>query len=101
MVPTGVAVAVPEGYAGLLTPRSGMAARRGISILNAPGLVDSGYRGELKVALVNLGEEAVAISRGDRVAQLMVVPIADPDFVEVDELPPSSRGSQGFGSTGT
>ncbi|HSM01527.1 MAG TPA: dUTP diphosphatase [Acidimicrobiia bacterium] len=100
IVPTGVAVAVPEGHAGLVTPRSGLAARSGISVVNGPGLLDSGYRGEIKVILVNLGQEMVEILRGDRIAQLVVVPVATQEFEVVDELPESTRGEGGFGSTG-
>ncbi len=100
MVPTGIAVAIPDGYAGLVNPRSGIAARNGIGVVNAPGLVDSGYRGELTVVLINHGSEAFKIKRGDRIAQLVVVPVVVQEFVEVDELPPSSRGGGGFGSTG-
>jgi dUTP pyrophosphatase len=100
MVPTGIAVAIPEGYAGLVTPRSGLAHRCGIGVVNGPGLVDSGYRGELKVILVNHGTEAVELARGDRIAQLVVVPVAAQTYLEVEELPPSGRGEGGFGSTG-
>lgn len=99
-VPTGIAVAVPDGYAGFVVPRSGLAARQGIGVVNAPGLVDAGYRGEISVVLVNHGDEPVNIARGDRIAQLVVVPVATQEFVEVAELPPSSRGDWGFGSTG-
>ena len=100
VVPTGVAVAIPEGHAGLVVPRSGLAARHGIGVVNGPGLVDSGYRGELRVLLVNHGDEPVAIERGERIAQLVVVPIETPEFEVVDELPPSARGEGGLGSTG-
>jgi dUTP pyrophosphatase len=100
VVPTGIAIAIPEGYAGLVTPRSGLAARNGISVVNGPGLVDAGYRGEVKVVLVNLATEPFEIARGDRVAQLVVVPVVAQDFVPVDELPDSMRGAGGFGSTG-
>lgn len=100
LVPTGVAVAIPEGYAGLVTPRSGLAIRHGISAVNSPGVVDSGYRGELSVILINHGDEPVELERGDRIAQLVVVPVEVQDFVLVDELPPSTRGEGGFGSTG-
>ena len=100
MVPTGVAVAIPEGYAGLVGPRSGLAARSGLSVVNGPGLVDSGYRGELKVILINHGSAPIILERGDRIAQLVVVPVVEQEFVEVDELPPSLRGKGGFGSTG-
>ncbi|MCH7585606.1 MAG: dUTP diphosphatase [Acidobacteria bacterium] len=101
LVPTGVAVAIPAGFAGLVTPRSGLAVSSGIGIVNAPGLVDSGYRGELKVILVNHGAETVDIRRGDRIAQLVVVAVEAQEMVEVEQLPPSSRGEDGFGSTGS
>ena len=101
IVPTGIAVAIPEGYAGLVTPRSGLAARHGISVVNGPGLVDAGYRGEIKVVLVNLSKESFNVERGDRIAQLVVVPVAAQEFVVVEELPDSGRGSGGFGSTGS
>ncbi|MGI9649384.1 MAG: dUTP diphosphatase [Acidimicrobiia bacterium] len=100
MIPTGIAVAVPEGYAGLVVPRSGNAARHGIGVVNAPGLLDSGYRGEINVILVNHGGDPFTIKRGDRIAQLVVTPFVVQDFVEVDELPESVRGDGGFGSTG-
>ena len=100
-VPTGIAVAIPEGFAGLVTPRSGLAARHGVGVANAPGLVDAGYRGEVKVIMVNHGVEPVDISRGDRIAQLVIVPIPEWDFEEVEELPESVRGEGGFGSTGS
>lgn len=101
LVSTGIAVAIPQGYAGLVVPRSGLALRHGIGIVNAPGLVDSGYRGEIKVILVNLGSEPVEVSRGDRIAQLVVVAVEEQEFVEVGELPDSGRGEGGFGSTGS
>lgn len=100
MMPTGIAIAIPDGHAGLVVPRSGLAARHGISVVNAPGLVDSGYRGEIKVILVNLGAEPVDIRRGDRIAQLVVVAVATQQYVEVEDLPDSARGEGGFGSTG-
>ncbi len=100
MVPTGIAVAIPSGYGGLVVPRSGLAARHGISIVNAPGLIDSGFRGEIHVIAVNLGSETYHFERGDRIAQLMIVPAFTPLLVEVEELPDSSRGVGGFGSTG-
>jgi dUTP pyrophosphatase len=103
VVPTGVAVAIPDGYAGLVLPRSGLAARHGVTCLNAPGLVDSGYRGELKVVLVNHDpEQDYAVSRGDRIAQLVLVRMEQADFVLVpeDELGESERGWGGFGHTG-
>ncbi len=100
-VGTGIAVAVPGGWAGLVVPRSGLARRHGLTVANAPGLIDSGYRGELIVVLVNHGDETVSIAAGDRIAQLVVVPCPVLDLVEVDELPESDgRGSQGFGSSG-
>lgn len=99
-VGTGVAVAIPEGYAGLVTPRSGLAQRHGLGIVNAPGIVDAGYRGEIRVILVNLGRETVTVARGDRIAQLVVVPVLADEMQEVGELPFSERGEGGFGSTG-
>jgi dUTP pyrophosphatase len=100
-VATGLAVAIPEGHAGLVVPRSGLARRHGVTVANAPGLIDAGYRGELIVLLVNLGAEVHRIAPGDRVAQLVVVPVALPAAREVDELPASDgRGHGGFGSTG-
>ena len=101
LVPTGLAVAIPEGHAGLVLPRSGRASREGLTLANSPGLIDSGYRGELTCAVVNLDRErTVKIARGDRIAQLLVVPIAavEPRWVEV--LPSSERGEGGFGSSG-
>jgi dUTP pyrophosphatase len=102
MVPTGLAVAIPDGYAGLVLPRSGLASRQGLTLANAPGLIDAGYRGEVICAVVNLDRrEAVEISRGDRIAQLVIVAVPEVQSVFVDELPPSTRGEGGFGSTGT
>ena len=99
-VGTGLAVAIPEGYAGYVQPRSGLAAKHGISIVNAPGLVDSGYRGELKVILLNTDPvESFVVERGMRIAQLVVLEIPSVDPVEVDELPTSERGVRGFGSS--
>ena len=100
MVPTGIAVAIPVGWAGLVVPRSGLAARHGIGVTNGPGLIDAGYRGEVKVLLVNHGEEPVHLAAFERIAQLVVVPVAGLDVVEVDELPETARGAGGFGSTG-
>lgn len=100
LVPAGIAVAVPQGYVGLVCPRSGMAVKHGITVVNGPGVVDSGYRGELKVALINQGAEPVSFERGDRIAQLLVVPVAVQELTEVAELPTSDRGDGGFGSTG-
>lgn len=101
LVPTGVAMAVPEGYVGLIAPRSGLALRSGIGVVNGPGVLDSGYRGELKVILINHGQEEVTLERGERIAQLVVVPATEVELVEVDELPDSGRGEGGFGSTGS
>jgi dUTP pyrophosphatase len=99
-MPTGVAVAIPDGYAGLVIPRSGLARRHGIGVVNSPGLVDAGYRGEIGVVLVNHGDETVEIERGERVAQLVVLAVTVQEMVEVDELPDSLRAEGGFGSTG-
>ncbi|WP_300402262.1 dUTP diphosphatase [uncultured Nocardioides sp.] len=102
LVPTGIALALPEGYVGLVHPRSGLAARHGVSIVNTPGTVDAGYRGEVKVLLVNLDPtEPVELRRGERIAQLVVQRVERAAFVEVDALPDSARGSGGYGSTGT
>ncbi len=99
-VPTGLAVAIPEGYAGFVQPRSGLAARHGITIVNAPGLVDAGYRGELKVVLLNTdAREPFTIEPGMRIAQLVVLPVQALEPVEVAELPQSQRGVRGFGSS--
>lgn len=101
MVPTGIAIALPHGYVALVHPRSGLAARHGLSIVNAPGTVDAGYRGEVKVMLVNLdARESVRLRRGDRIAQLVVQRVEEARFVEVTSLPGSDRGEGGYGSTG-
>ena len=101
MIPTGVAIALPEGYAGFVQPRSGLAAKKGLSIVNTPGLVDSGYRGELKVIAINTdADEPITIARGERVAQLVVQRVPAVELVEVDELDATERGESGFGSTG-
>jgi len=100
LVPTGLAVAIPDGHAGFVQPRSGLAAKHGISIVNTPGLVDAGYRGELLVNLLNTDtSETFVVEPGMRVAQLVVLPIPDIELVEVDELPESERGIRGFGSS--
>jgi dUTP pyrophosphatase len=99
-VPTGVAVAIPPGYAGFVQPRSGLAARHGITIVNTPGLVDSGYRGEVNVVLLNTdSEQAFVVEPGMRIAQLVVVPVAPVEPVESPQLPASERGPRGFGSS--
>ena len=101
LVPTGAAVAIPDGYAGFVQPRSGLALRHGVTCLNTPGLIDSGYRGELKVLLVNTDPiEPFEVVRGERIAQLVIQRVEECRFVEVDELPVSDRGEGGFGSTG-
>jgi dUTP pyrophosphatase len=101
-VPTGVAIALPAGTAGLVLPRSGLAARHGISVVNGPGLIDPNYRGEVRVVLVNLGAERFEAAAGDRIAQLLLVPFLAADTAVVAELPPSpdNRGTNGFGSSG-
>jgi dUTP pyrophosphatase len=100
LVPTGLAIAIPEGYAGFVQPRSGLAARHGISIVNTPGLVDSGYRGELKVILHNTdASETFVVEPGMRIAQLLIIEIPGVDPVEVESLPDSERGERGFGSS--
>ena len=100
VVPTGIAVAVPEGYAGFVQPRSGLAARHGITIVNAPGLIDSGYRGEIRVVLLNTDRSETFVAEpGERIAQLVVLPLPGLEVAEVDELPGSERGARGFGSS--
>ena len=100
-IATGVAVAIPDGYAGFVVPRSGLAAKHGIGVVNAPGLIDSGYRGEVRVLLVNLDPtEAVELRRGERIAQLVIQQVVEATLREVAELPSSARGEGGFGSTG-
>jgi dUTP pyrophosphatase len=102
MVPTGVALAIPDGHAGLVLPRSGLATRQGLTLANAPGLIDAGYRGELTCAVVNLDpREPVTIAKGDRIAQLVVIAVPSVAPRWVDELPGSTRGADGFGSTGS
>ena len=100
LVGTGLAVAIPEGYAGFVQPRSGLAARHGIAVVNSPGLIDSGYRGEIKVVLLNTDRERTFVAEpGERIAQLVVLPIPEIAVREVDELPGSERGVRGFGSS--
>jgi dUTP pyrophosphatase len=100
MVPTGLALAIPPGFEGQVRPRSGLAIKKGLTVVNAPGTIDADYRGEVKVGLINLGPEAVAIERGDRVAQLIIAPVTQAELAEVEQLPGSERGAGGFGSTG-
>lgn len=101
MVPTGVRVAIPDGYVGFINPRSGLAARTGLSIVNTPGTIDSGYRGELRILLINTDpSHPIHLDAGDRIAQLVIIPVVRARFVPVEELPPSSRGESGYGSTG-
>ena len=101
LVPTGLAMQLPAGFEGQVRPRSGLALRHGVTVLNAPGTVDSDYRGEVSVVLINHGAEPFAIERGDRIAQLVVAPVARAVWRPVDELPPTARGDGGFGHTGT
>jgi dUTP pyrophosphatase len=102
VVHTGIAVAIPEGYAGFVQPRSGLAARHGIAVVNSPGLIDSGYRGEIRVVLLNTDQERVFdAAAGERIAQLVVLPVPELELVELDELPASERGVRGFGSSRT
>lgn len=101
LVPTGIAVAIPEGYAGFVQPRSGRAIRNGLGLVNSPGLIDSHYRGEIKVIVINFDpREPIEIRRGDKIAQLVIQPIARVRLAEVEELDDTARGEGGFGSTG-
>jgi dUTP pyrophosphatase len=99
-VPTGLAMALPEGYEAQIRPRSGLALKHGITVLNSPGTIDADYRGEIQVILANLGGEPVTLTRGQRIAQLVVAPVTRIAFEEVGQLPASARGVAGFGSTG-
>lgn len=101
LIPTGIAIALPDGFEAQVRPRSGLALKHGISIVNAPGTVDADYRGEIGVVLINLGQEAFAIERGMRIAQMVIAPYTRAAWSEVLELPSSERGEGGFGSTGT
>ena len=101
VVPCGFAVAIPPGYEGQVRPRSGLAARHGLTVVNTPGTIDADYRGEVKVVLVNLGRESVAVQRGMRIAQLLVAPVRRVSWEEVPELPRTERGTGGFGHTGS
>jgi len=101
LISTGIAVAIPEGYAGFVQPRSGLAVKQGLSLVNTPGLIDSHYRGEIKVIAINLDpRESITIARGDKIAQFVLQPVACAELVEVDELDATTRGEGGFGSTG-
>ncbi|HMA16947.1 MAG TPA: dUTP diphosphatase [Thermoanaerobaculia bacterium] len=100
LVPTGIAVAIPPGYEGQVRMRSGLAHDKGLALLNAPGTVDSDYRGELRIIIANLGSEPATIRRGDRIAQIVFAPVARVRFERVSELPPTTRNTGGFGSTG-
>ena len=99
-VPTGLVLEIPVGYEGQVRPRSGLAIKAGLTIVNAPGTIDSAYRGELKVLLVNLGSDSVSVGRGDRIAQLLIAPVTRASFIESEVLSLSERGDGGFGSTG-
>ncbi len=101
LVPTGIAIALPAGYEAQIRPRSGLAARSGLTVLNAPGTIDADYRGEIKVILANLGEDPFTVERGMRIAQMVVAPVNTVAWHEVDTLPDSARGGGGFGSTGS
>ena len=101
LIPTGISVAIPESYEIQIRPRSGLAINNGISVLNTPGTIDSDYRGEIKVILINLGKEIFKIKNGERIAQIVLSPVVNAKFKEVNELPNSPRGKGGFGSTGT
>ncbi len=100
LVPTGIAVAIPKGFGGFVQPRSGLAAKFGITLTNSPGLIDSNYRGEIKVIVQNTGDDDFLIAAGDRIAQLVIMPVEHAEFEAMDELPPSDRGDGGFGSSG-
>ena len=101
LVPTGVALELPEGFEGQVRPRSGLAVRHGVTVLNAPGTIDADYRGEVQVLLINLGQQPFSVTRGMRVAQLVVAPFVRTALVEADALPATARGAGGFGSTGS
>ena len=100
VIPNGFNVAIPDGFEGQVRPRSGLARKSGISIVNAPGTIDSDYRGEIQTILINLGQEPVTIERGDRIAQMVIAPVVQADMTEVDTLDDTERGAKGFGSTG-
>jgi dUTP pyrophosphatase len=100
LIPTGLRIAIPEGYEAQIRPRSGLAFRHGISMVNSPGTIDAGYRGDVGVLLINHGQEPFTVRRGDRIGQMVIAPVARAVWEEVGELPPSERGEGGFGSTG-
>jgi dUTP pyrophosphatase len=100
MIPTGLFMAIPPGYEGQVRPRSGLAAKHGVTVLNTPGTVDSDYRGEVRVILINHGPKPFTVRRGDRIAQMVFAPVTQAELVEVDELPATGRGEGGFGHTG-
>lgn len=101
LVPTGLRIALPPGYEAQVRPRSGLATRHGVTLLNSPGTIDSDYRGEIKVLMINLGSDVVKLDAGERIAQIVVAPVSRVDWVEVEFLAESARGTAGFGSTGT
>ena len=101
LIPTGIAMALPDGHEAQIRPRSGLAERAGLTVLNAPGTIDADYRGEVKVILANLGDEPFTVTRGMRIAQMVIAPVVQAELALVDELPGSERGAGGFGSTGT
>jgi dUTP pyrophosphatase len=101
LVPTGLAIALPEGYEAQVRPRSGLAVRQGITVLNSPGTIDADYRGEIKVLLINLGAETVSLQHGDRIAQMVIAPVAQAALTVAETLDDTTRGAGGFGSTGT
>ncbi len=100
LIPTGFVFEIPEGYEGQIRPRSGLAFRKGVTLLNSPGTVDADYRGEVKVLLINLGQEPVTIERGERIAQMIITPVVRVELVEVETVSTTARGEGGFGSTG-
>ena len=101
LIPTGIAIALPESHEAQVRPRSGLAAKQGVTVLNSPGTIDADYRGEIKVALINLGQEPVEITRGMRIAQMVIAPVSHANLREVTTLAETSRGTGGFGSTGS
>jgi len=100
MIPTGIYIQLPEGFEAQIRPRSGLAAKKAVTVLNSPGTIDSDYRGEVKIILINHGKDDFCISSGDRIAQMIIAPVVQADFIEVDSLDDSDRGEGGFGSTG-